>query len=66
MTIIVPDENTSFEDLIQNVDSFTADLFKEHGFKRKVHLYLPKFTIKSDIDLNEPLKQVKFNELALI
>lgn len=66
MIFVLPDENVSIDELLENKEFLTfvtdSDEWKQQKEVR-VNLSLPKFDIQSDMDLTEPLKALGLTEV---
>lgn len=58
MVIIVPDEIEGLKKIIDNIEKFNQTALSQVGYEREVFVYLPKFKIETQLDLENPLKNV--------
>jgi uncharacterized membrane protein len=68
MIVIIPNEIDGLQNIIENLNSFNRTRLLNSGSLQDMHVYLPKFTIQSAVDLKMPLEQVLiyFNENIFI
>lgn len=60
MFIILPDSKTGLADLESKLHTIDIQELSKKMYKQEVNVELPKFKIEFDIELNEPLKKVRF------
>lgn len=58
MVIIVPDEIEGLGKIIENIEKFNQTALSQAGYEREVFVYLPKFKIETQLDLEKPLTNV--------
>lgn len=63
IVIIVPTEINGLGKVIENLESFNSTRLAESGMTENIDIFLPKFKIESDIDLREPLQNVRLKIL---
>ena len=69
MWFILPDENISVEELLNNKEFLSFVIIDGEDWSKyksgvKVNMSMPKFDIQSDMDLTEPLKSLGLTELS--
>lgn len=65
MLIILPNEIRGLEDLELKLSHKDLNEITSKMQLKKVHAYIPRFTIEFDIDLKEPLEKVSYANLIL-
>ena len=66
MVIIMPNKFDGLKKVEQNIAKFTKNYLNKSGSMYEIDLSIPKFKIKSSIDLKGPLKKVFDNQYYII
>ncbi|XP_066600167.1 serpin B6-like isoform X3 [Prorops nasuta] len=63
MVIILPDEIEGLTEVENKLKGVSLDSLLSKGYEQEVELYLPKFTIESTLELEEPLKKLGMTDM---
>ncbi len=61
MQILLPNQNSSIEKLLSELNSAKLDLFEQQGKMQDVMVFLPRFKMETTYDLIAPLKSMGLN-----
>lgn len=63
MVIIVPHEKEGLQAILNNLESYNQTRLAKSGSERDVIIYLPKFKIESEINLEKPLQDLGMTDM---